>query len=992
MPRMNIISKEEQDHFDSPVSIKEFKQKKLFDFPDYILEEAKQLREPHNRIYFLLASSSFKNSKKLFTPNKFITEDIVFIATLLRIELSQVDLAKCKKASIARYHKMILGHYGYKGFDKGSEEELIRFIKGLISNQAKLKLIFWESVDWLIANRIVVPSYFQLAEIILKSSKEHKRKLTKIIQAEMTMEIKLLIDGLFEQKGESSCSPYKLTLLKKFSQSTKPTQVRERCSDLTSLLGLFQKISPILLKLNLSNEGLQYFSTSVIKSAIAQINQRSEEDRYIHVIAFIAHQYYRLQDNLIDTLLSSINGFENSIKRQYKDLCYESRMKSIDSEQSLRLLLKSIKEVTEGSLGADEKLSEITRLLGENSYDEVANKDDLLYEDLLEKQSIRLQNRIASIVKVIDFQSDKITPLIEAIAFFQKKDGIISKNAPLDFLKETERKSVLREGFRTSLYKIYLFLHIAQGIKSGQLNLQNSYKYRSLDGYLIDKQKWGKEKQSLISQANLSDFQEPQTILSSLKNALLNRYNSINHPIKLSQNSHLRIQKDLSFSIRTPALEEHDSEKLRPYFPEKHIISLPEVLATIQKQTNFLESFTHWQNQYPKKSSFNQKTLYAGIIGLGCSIGISKMSRISSQIGEHSLYNTVNWYFSLENIRSANDQIVSFMDKLELPNLYRRLDEKLHTASDGQKFEVRGESLNANHSFKYFGKNQGISVNSFIDERNFLWHSLVFSASERESAYVIDGLMHNEIIKSDIHSTDTHGYSEAIFATTHLLRISYAPRIKNLKKQRLYGFKEWDKETINSWKIKPSQSVSEALIIEQWDEILRFIVTIKLKESTASDIFRRLNSYSKQHRLYQALKAFGQIIKTDFILRYLDDVELRQAIEKQLNKVELANGLTRAVAVGNPREFVQTEKEEQEIAEACNRLIKNSIICWNYLYLTKKIIQFKDTEQKETLKRAIQTHSVLCWEHINLLGEYDFSDEKLNDSIGLSINQKSPIL
>ena len=115
-----------------------------------------------------------------------------------------------------------------------------------------------------------------------------------------------------------------------------------------------------------------------------------------------------------------------------------------------------------------------------------------------------------------------------------------------------------------------------------------------------------------------------------------------------------------------------------------------------------------------------------------------------------------------------------------------------------------------------------------------------------------------------------------------------------------------------------------------------------------------------------------------------DDIDLRQAIEKQLNKVELANGLTRAVAVGNPREFVQTEKEEQEIAEACNRLIKNSIICWNYLYLTKKIFQFKDSEQKETLKKAIQTHSVLCWEHINLLGEYDFSDEKLKDSIGLS--------
>ncbi|NEK38696.1 Tn3 family transposase [Rhizobium leguminosarum] len=37
---------------------------------------------------------------------------------------------------------------------------------------------------------------------------------------------------------------------------------------------------------------------------------------------------------------------------------------------------------------------------------------------------------------------------------------------------------------------------------------------------------------------------------------------------------------------------------------------------------------------------------------------------------------------------------------------------------------------------------------------------------------------------------------------------------------------------------------------------------------------------------------------SDPILRYIDGLELRQAVDKQLNKVELANKLTRAVAVG----------------------------------------------------------------------------------------------
>jgi hypothetical protein len=58
------------------------------------------------------------------------------------------------------------------------------------------------------------------------------------------------------------------------------------------------------------------------------------------------------------------------------------------------------------------------------------------------------------------------------------------------------------------------------------------------------------------------------------------------------------------------------------------------------------------------------------------------------------------------------------------------------------------------------------------------------------------------------------------------------------------------------------------------------IATIKLKEVTASDLFRRLNSYSKQHALYHALKAFGQIPKSLFILRLIDDPALSIALER----------------------------------------------------------------------------------------------------------------
>ncbi len=120
-----------------------------------------------------------------------------------------------------------------------------------------------------------------------------------------------------------------------------------------------------------------------------------------------------------------------------------------------------------------------------------------------------------------------------------------------------------------------------------------------------------------------------------------------------------------------------------------------------------------------------------------------------------------------------------------------------------------------------------------------------------------------------------------------------------------------------------------------------------------------------------------------FILRYIDQAELRQAIEKQLSKIELANSSTRAVAVGNPRGIEHAEKEAQEIAEGCNRLIRNSIICWNYLYLTRELEAARSPEARDKILKMIALLSPQAWGHTNMLGECDLSNDRLRDNTGV---------
>ena len=312
------------------------------------------------------------------------------------------------------------------------------------------------------------------------------------------------------------------------------------------------------------------------------------------------------------------------------------------------------------------------------------------------------------------------------------------------------------------------------------------------------------------------------------------------------------------------------------------------------------------------------------------------------------------------------------INKLHLSTAFQYKPGELHTSSDGRKVTVAVDSILASHSYKYFGKEKGVTIYMFIDERQILFYSTVISASEREAAYVIDGLLHNDVIKSDMHSTDMHGFTEIIFAVTHFISTLYAPRLKNIFKQKLYGFIGRKTYKRMNYKILPSRGIHRKLLEENWEDILRFMATIKLRYTPASQLLKRLSSYAKEHPLYKALKEFGHIIKSLFILMYLDDVELRQRIEKQLNKIEFANRFSKAIIGDHKQEFEMGEKEALEIVAGCNILIQNCVNLWNYLYLSQIIANNADPEEQKKMFKSIARGSSSNWRHINFQGEFDF--------------------
>jgi TnpA family transposase len=554
-------------------------------------------------------------------------------------------------------------------------------------------------------------------------------------------------------------------------------------------------------------------------------------------------------------------------------------------------------------------------------------------------------------------------------------------------LGEEERNSLLQsstdEPFRISLYKMFLFIAIADGIKSGSLNLKNSYRYRAFNDYLIDMSEYTRTKELYLKRYGMDKLRSSIGVLDDLRGELDGIYRNVNNNVIKGINSFFHAKGDGSFIVHTPKLEKREEEDgLNTYLPKEKFIPLIDVLRQIDRLAIFGVKFNHHTRTLHHRAP-KPNALYASIIGYGCNISIPKMAKISKGISVHDIDHIRTWYLSPDMLQEANDAVLAFTETLNIPKLFRANPDKNHTASDGQKFNLSVDSLNSGYSFKYFGLGRGVSRYSFVDESHRLFYTTVINASEREAAYVIDGLMHQEVIQSDIHSTDTFGYSEVIFALTHLLGFSFAPRIKNFKDQQLYAFEPKKLYRDNGYTLLPVKQINTAIIEEQWEQMIRLIITIKERRVSASQLLKRLTSYSRKHKLYQALREFGRIIKTQFLLNYIDDVGLRQQIEKQLNKVESANKFSKAVFFGNSGEYFYATKEEQDIASNALSLIQNSIICWNYLYFSNLLAKERDPEQQNKIINALKSGSIIHWQHINFYGEYDFTEKPIEDEFDI---------
>ena len=164
-------------------------------------------------------------------------------------------------------------------------------------------------------------------------------------------------------------------------------------------------------------------------------------------------------------------------------------------------------------------------------------------------------------------------------------------------------------------------------------------------------------------------------------------------------------------------------------------------------------------------------------------------------------------------------------------------------------------------------------------------------------------------------------------------------------------------------------------------EILRFAAlqlgadaeTIHVGHATASAALQRLNRFQASNRFYAANRELGRALKTEFVLQYMSEPQLRAKVRRGLLKVEQLHALARAVYYGQRGRISAREVYDQVTACSCLTLILACIVYWQAREISR-LAAAPDFPFDPDLLRHV---SPIEWKNVILYGEIKIDPAKL---------------
>jgi len=868
----------------------------------------------------------------------------------------------------------------YLGFRMAEADDFKRLKTWLVERALEHDrpiLLFQMAAERLYQAQIVRPGVTILERLVMTARDQAQTETFRRLEPLLTKELKTELDNLLATDEQTGRTP--LIWLRRNATSNSPRAILATLEKLTFLQE--HQVDTWDLN-NLSPNRVKYLAQLAKRSTSQALRRAMAERRYPILLTFLAQRLIELTDEAVDLYIRCLADTESRAKQDLVDFRQTVARATneklhlfqvlgliilnpeVPDEQVRPLIYQYISE--ENLQAALEECQRIARPPDDNYFDFLANRYSYLRQfapALLEACQFRTHLKDYALLEALD--------LLRQLNQEQKRK--VPEDAALTFVRPKWQPYVIDDDGQINrrYYELSALWELRNDLRAGNVWLENSRFYADPESYLISRSQWPDLKPEVCQLIQApADGQERLKERQTELEDLLKQFDQT-----LTTPDQVRLEDERLVLSPLPAEDVPESSKRLQRLITERLprIELVDLLIEVDRWVGFTRHFEHAGGIEPRSQDL-QTYLYAGLVTQACNFGLAQMANMAD-LSYNRLTWSTNWYIREETLKAATVSLVNFHHHLPLS---ARWGGGTLSSSDGQRFPVSVKTQNATALPKYFGYGRGLTFYTWTSDQFSQYGTKVIPATVRDATYVLDEILDNETELAILeHTTDTAGYTEIVFALFDLLGLQFSPRIRDIGDQRLYRI---DKSITydNLDPLLSQKTINVGRIHHHWDDLLRIAGSLKLGWVTASLFVSKLQSFPRQNALARVLQQYGRLVKTNFILRYLQDEAYQRRVGIQLNKGEALHALRQFIFIANQGKLRRRHLEEQTNQASCLNLVTNAVIVWNTVYMAAVIEQLKK-EGIEVKDEDLVHISPARYEHINPYGKYLFKvDETLN--------------
>ncbi len=948
------------------------------------------------RICFLITLKCFQKLG-YFVPTSKIPEEIVsHISKVTKIFISNNQIKEYNNSATRERHIQEIRKYlSAKPYNADARHLLVQTIgKSALTKDEPLDLINL-AIEELIKNCYELPAFTTLNKAAVRIRGSVNRAYYREIFNSLSREFIEKTDKIVESAEDLTYTDW--NKLKKESLSPTVNHLKEVVAQLTWL----KEFEPATSSLkNIPYVKIKQFALEAKTMDANKLKEIEPYKRYALISSLIYIQSMSTTDDIAEMFIKRMMH----IHKRGRDALELYRKEHIQVTDKLVLTLRDLIEAYQKDGTVKERFSAIDSILSKQSDDmlekcelHVAHSGNNYYSflwryykshrvvlfDILKKVKMYSTNQDLSIeeaYKFLQLNENKRSEWIDTVKIENKgtPDESSVELLKLNWISDSWWKQVTGKNSRELYpekinrrqFEICLFTQIMWELKSGDLYIEGGDKYSDYREQLISWEDYEKGKEIFGEQVNLPV--ESSEFIASLKSMM---HKAISETDKsFPENRYVKIVNG----------EPHISKIEKIKYPEqkKKIDSL---IAERLKHVNILDIITdteywlNWSKHFGLLSGHESKIedpkarYILSTFCYGCNLGPTQTVRSLEELTRKHISKINRSHITEEKLDKSIFHVINGYNSLLLPKYWGTGDS---SSTDGTKWEVYEQNLLSEYHIRYGGYG-GIGYYHVSDKYIALFSHFI-PCGTWEGVYLLDILQNNrsEIQPNTIHG-DTQSQNGPIFGLSYLLGINLMPRIRNWKDLTLYR-----PDNTNKYKHIDeifSDTINWDLIEKYFPDMLRVALSIKDGKITPSTILKKLGTYSRKNKLYQAFRELGRVIRTAYLMKYIKDVELRSTIQAATNKSEAFNGFAKWIAFGNDGIIRENSREEQRKIIKYNHLVANCLIFYNTCMLTH-IIEDLINEGYVIEKETLASLSPYITHHINRFGKYKLDlDRKPQD-------------